>query len=221
MAIGVTIPAVSAQTIPARMSGLRSLISSFFESTEAQPKYKNNWNEPINQDVKGLFCMYYQNVHGIPRNDVNLLQDLQAVVEYDVSCFCLSETNLDRNRPYIQSEYLARQRKTWKYSATSFSLINMESSLDYVTGGMLTSMVDRWSSRVFKKDSDPSGMGCWSYQTLVGKPKLQDYDYHWVSVYTTQVETAMHGHSSLSLWRTVNPRQPRILTVYHRPDCFY
>ncbi len=45
----------------------------------------------------------------------------------------------------------------------------MESSLDYVTGGMLTSTVDRWSSRVFKKDSDPSGMGCWSYQTLVGK----------------------------------------------------
>jgi hypothetical protein len=56
MAIAVTIPAVSAQTIPTRMSGLRSLISSFFELTEAQPEYKNNhtWNEPINQDVKGL-----------------------------------------------------------------------------------------------------------------------------------------------------------------------
>jgi hypothetical protein len=57
----------------------------------------------------------------------------------------------------------------WNYSATSFSLIDMESSLDYITGGTLTSMVDQWSSRVFKKDSDPLGMGCWSYQTLVGK----------------------------------------------------
>jgi hypothetical protein len=62
MAIGVTIPVVSAQTIPVRMSGLRSLISSFFELTEAQPAYKSNcaWNEPINQDAKGLFCVYYE-----------------------------------------------------------------------------------------------------------------------------------------------------------------
>jgi hypothetical protein len=100
MANGVTIPDVSIQPIPARMLGLRSLISSFFELTEAQPEYKNNcaWNEPINQDAKGLFCLYYQNVHGIPHDDVNLSQDLQALAEYDVSCFCLSETNLDWNR---------------------------------------------------------------------------------------------------------------------------
>jgi hypothetical protein len=99
MANGVTIPDVSVQPIPARMSGLRSLISSFFESTEAQLEYKNNraWNEPTNQDAKELFCLYYQNVHGIPCNDVNLLQDLQALAEYDVGCFCLSETNLDWN----------------------------------------------------------------------------------------------------------------------------
>jgi hypothetical protein len=85
MTIGVTIPVVSAHTIPERMSGLRSLILSFFESTEAQPEYKNNcaWNKPINQDVKGFFCVYYQNVHGIPRDNVNLLQDLQALAEYD------------------------------------------------------------------------------------------------------------------------------------------
>jgi hypothetical protein len=55
----------------------------------------------------------------------------------------LSETNLDWNRPYVWSEYLARHWKTWKYSATSFSLIDMESSSDYVTGGALTSTVDR------------------------------------------------------------------------------
>jgi hypothetical protein len=81
----------------------------------------------------------------------------------------LSETNLNWNRPYVWSEYLARQWKMSKYSATSFSSIDLESSSDYMTGGMLTSVVDRWSPRVFKKDSDPSGMGRWSYQTLVGK----------------------------------------------------
>jgi hypothetical protein len=113
--------------------------------TEEQLEYKDNqaWNDLINGDAKGLFWVYYQNVHGVPCNDVHLLQDLQALAKNDVSCFCLSETNLDWNRPYVQSEYLARQQKTWVYSATSFSLINMESSLDYMTGGMLTSMVDR------------------------------------------------------------------------------
>jgi hypothetical protein len=169
MATGVTIPGISAPTTPEGMSGLRSLISSFFASTETQPKYKDNqaWNDPINGDVKGLFRVYYQNVHGVPCNDVHLSQDLQAL-QYDVSCFCLSETNLDWNRPYVQSEYLARQQKMWVYSATSFSSINMESSSDYMTGGMLTSTVDRWSSHVFNKDSDSLGMGH-LYQTLVGK----------------------------------------------------
>jgi hypothetical protein len=57
----------------------------------------------------------------------------------------------------------------WKHSATSFSTIDMESSSDYMTGGTLTATVDKWSSRVIKKDADPSGMGRWSFQTLVGK----------------------------------------------------
>jgi hypothetical protein len=101
MANVVTIPDVSVQPIPARMLGLRSLISSFFELTEAQPEYKNNhaWNEPINQDAKGLFCLYYQNVHDIPRDDVNLLQDLQALAEYDVGCFFCRKLTLTGTNP--------------------------------------------------------------------------------------------------------------------------
>jgi hypothetical protein len=45
----------------------------------------------------------------------------------------------------------------------------MESSSDYMTGGTLTSTVDKWSSRVLTKESDPSGMGRWSSQTLAGR----------------------------------------------------
>jgi hypothetical protein len=57
----------------------------------------------------------------------------------------------------------------WKHVATSFSSIDMESLSDYITGSTLTSTVDRWSSREFVKDADPSVMGRWSYQMLVGK----------------------------------------------------
>lgn len=155
------------------VSGLGSYITSYFGSTAAPPEHTSNkaWNEPINGDAKGMFRVYYQNVHGVSRDDVTLAQDLQALAEFDVGCFCLSETNLDWHRPYVRSDFLARQRKTWNHAATSFSSIDMESSSDYMTGGTLTSTVDRWSSRVFKKDADPSGMGRWSYQTLVGKKK--------------------------------------------------
>jgi hypothetical protein len=111
MAFGVTNPMVSAQSVHEHYSGLRSYITSFFDSTEAQPEYKSNkvWQDPINGDANGAFRVYYQNVHGIPRDDVSLSQDLQALAKYDVSCFCLSESNLDWHRPYVRSDYLARQ----------------------------------------------------------------------------------------------------------------
>jgi hypothetical protein len=100
------------------------------------------WNDPINGDVNGMFRIFYQNVHGVPRDDVVLAQDLQALEEFDIGCFCLSETNLDWNRPYVWSDFLARQWKTWKHAATSFSSIDMKSSSDYMTGGTLMSTVD-------------------------------------------------------------------------------
>jgi hypothetical protein len=83
--------------------------------------------------------------------------------EYDVGYLCLSETNLDWHRPYVWYDFLAQQQKTWQHAATSFSSIDMESSSNYMTGGTLMSTVDWWSSWVFKKDADPSGMGQWSY----------------------------------------------------------
>jgi hypothetical protein len=46
----------------------------------------------------------------------------------------LSETNLDWKKHYMKNDYLAQQWKTWTYAKTSFSLIDMESSSDYMTG---------------------------------------------------------------------------------------
>lgn len=168
MAIGEVLQSTSVRD---SVSGLSSYITSYFTSTAPQTQFTPNrsWNDTINSDADGMFRVYYQNVHGVARDDVSLAQDLQALAEFDVGCFCLSETNLDWNRLYVKYDFLSRQRKTWKHAATSFSSIEMESSSDYMTGGTLTSIVDKWSSRVSKKENDPSGMGRWSSQTLVGK----------------------------------------------------
>jgi hypothetical protein len=58
---------VSVRNIVNNVSGLGSYISSYFESTATQPQYKPNreWNDPINKDAKGMFQVYYQNVHGV------------------------------------------------------------------------------------------------------------------------------------------------------------
>ena len=171
MVIGGALQSVSVQNIASSVSGLRSYTSTCFEPNATQPQYKpsREWNDPINNDAKGMFRAYYQNVHGVPRDDATLGQDLEVLAAFDVGRLCLSETNLDWNRSCVKYDFLSRQRKTWKHAATTFSSIEMESSSDYMTGGTITSTVGKWSSRVHKKQPDPSGMGRWSSQTLVGK----------------------------------------------------
>lgn len=195
MVIGVTIPTVSFQGIANCVFGLKSCVMSYFTWTAEQQEHWLNqpWNDPINGDAAGNFRVYYQNVHGIPCDDVSLQQELQALAEYDVGCMCLLETNIDWNQPYIQSDFLSRQQKTWTYASTSFSSIDMESSWDYMTGGMLTSSVDKWSSQVFDKNSNPSGMGWWSYQMLMGK---------WNTKVTiiTGYQCMQNSSSSKSVW---------------------
>jgi len=146
-------------------------ITKYFDTTTPAPEYKRNdpWNHLINDDAKGLFRVYYQNPHGVPRDMVSLGQDLNALAEHDVGCYCFAETNLDWSRPHVKNEFLTQQRKVWKYATTAFSSIEIPSSSDYLTGGTLTSAVGSWSTRVSKKEEDPSGMGRWSSLTLIGK----------------------------------------------------
>ena len=176
MAIGdnlLPLVSVSVRGLAQSAAGLGTYISSYFESTTTTPQYTSNraLNDPINNDAKGMFRVYYQNVHGVPRDDATLGQDLEALAACDVGCLCLSETNLDWNRSYVKFDFLSRQRKTWKHAATSFASIDMESSSDFTTGGTLTSIVDKWSSRVTMKEIDPSGMARWSAETMAGKKK--------------------------------------------------
>jgi hypothetical protein len=78
------------------MTRLLSRITRFFQPPE--PEYQPNvaWNDPINTDAEGLFRLYFQNVHGLSRDLVTLHHDLETLRNFDVSCFCLAETNMSR-----------------------------------------------------------------------------------------------------------------------------
>ena len=169
MAIGIATPDTVLETFQ-HIPGVHTIMN-YFTSTKMQPQYKPNeaWNNPINDDAQGMFQLYYQNTHSIPWDDVLLGQDLQTLADFDVRCFCLSETNLDWQCHYVRNDFLSRQCRTWTYTKTSFSSIDMKLPTDYITGGTLTSRIGTWSSRVLSSEQDPSGMGRWSQITLTGK----------------------------------------------------
>jgi hypothetical protein len=105
----------------------------------------------------------------VPLDEVTLDHDLKALAEFDVSCYCFAETNLDWRQSYIRNAFLHCQQSIWKYANTSFSSIDIPLPSDFLTGGTLTSAVGSWSSCVLSKEQDPLGMGWWNSITLVGK----------------------------------------------------
>ena len=79
-----------------RVPGLSRITRFLIPATET-PNLRTNsaWNHPINDDAAGCFQLYYQNPHGVPWDEVTLDHDLKALAEFDVSCYCFAETNLD------------------------------------------------------------------------------------------------------------------------------
>jgi hypothetical protein len=69
-------------------------------------------------------------------------------------------------------EFLGQQCSVWKGQGgikTAVSSINLDSLLDYQTGGTVTSAVGPWCTQVLSTNSDPSGMGRWSSLTFIGR----------------------------------------------------
>jgi hypothetical protein len=85
-----------------------SRITWFLILATETPDLRTNsaWNHPINDDAAGCFWLYYQNSHGVPWDEVTLDPDLKALAEFDVSCYCFAETNLDWRQSYIQNAFL-------------------------------------------------------------------------------------------------------------------
>jgi hypothetical protein len=61
----------------------------------------------------------------------------------------------------------------WKYAKSFFSLIDTESPTDHITGGMVTSALGSWSSRVLSAEQDPTSMGRWSKLLFTGKKQTK------------------------------------------------
>jgi hypothetical protein len=51
----------------------------------------------------------------------------------------------------------------------------MESPTDHITGGIITSALGSWSSRVLSAEQDPTGMGRWSKLLFTGKKQRYHY----------------------------------------------
>jgi hypothetical protein len=102
---------------------------------------------------------------------VSLGQGLSFMQQFDVSCFCFAETNLNWHRPHVQMNFLTQQRTIWKGlggAKSALSSIDLDSASDFQTGGTATSAVGAWCTRVLATETDPLGMGRWSCLTFIG-----------------------------------------------------
>lgn len=167
---------------------------NYFTSTKTPSTHKPNeaWNNLINNDAAGMFQLYYQNTHGVPWDEVQLNQDFWVLAEFNLGCYCFSETNLDWRCYFVRNDFLQKQWQMWKYAKSSFSLIDMESTADYITGGMVTSVLGSWSSRVLSADQDPTSMGRWSELLLTGKKQTK------ISLFTGY--WCVHSNGDASTW---------------------
>jgi hypothetical protein len=147
-------------------------IANFFQPPAPADRINKAWNDPITTNANGQFRLYFQNPHGLPRDMVSLNQDLSTMQAFDVSCFCLAETNLNWHCPHVKMEFLSQQRLVWKGhggAKSALSSIDLDSTSDFQTGGTITSVVGPWCTRVLMAESDPSGMSRWSCLTFIGR----------------------------------------------------
>jgi hypothetical protein len=71
-----------------RLLGL-SPITWFLIPATKTPNLRTNsaWNHPINDDAAGCFQLYYQNLHGVPQDEVTLDHDLKALARTQEKIF--------------------------------------------------------------------------------------------------------------------------------------
>ncbi len=93
-----------------------------------------------------------------------------ALTKYKVNLFCFQETNIAWDTPQERIATSAlRHFQTRPTIATSIS-----SEPGATHGGTAIGTWGAWSGRVIAKGQDPSGLGRWSYITMIGKGQVKN-----------------------------------------------
>jgi hypothetical protein len=121
-------------------------------------------------DTSTTFRIILQNPNGIQpgRKDYDFQYSLANCHSLGMRVLSLVDTKLNwtKETSYHTANWF---HKIWNFSSISHSQINESFNSSFQPGGILTAVVDRWTSRVHSKHQDPYRLGRWSFVTLRGK----------------------------------------------------
>lgn len=101
----------------------------------------------------------------------SLLQLYQTIQEKGVDIVCITETNVYWERCHIYHQLKKRSTMCGPKNRISFctSEFNIKWNSNYKPGGAVTFILNNVSSAILRKEQESSGIGRWTYLTILGK----------------------------------------------------
>ena len=116
--------------------------------------------------------IFYMNINGLKlgQGGHSLLQLCLTLKEKDVDIVCLTEKNVHWTRTHVYRKYRQTLRDTRPKHKISFctSESDITWNSDCNSGGTVMFTLDIVSSTVLQKGQDSSGMGRWTFLTILG-----------------------------------------------------
>jgi len=149
---------------------------TLFDTVEAfrtiNPDKDEVWGHHIEEiDIDTTICLFFNNPNGL-----KLTTDPQSI-QYSLSLLsslgaggiCLAETNINWGNYQVSQRFWSLIKQTWQHSTYTTSHGEGPIVGEIQPGGTLTTIMNKWTSRVLERGTDPFGMGRWTYITLRGK----------------------------------------------------
>jgi ribonuclease HI len=152
----------------------KSFITDYISQHSSNPHFleaEQTWGHALEQiETSTILRVLLQNPNGLkPSHQDELFLNLQTCSSIGTGILCLPETNTNWSN-YTNTQTLRQSLKSvWSHSTFQTSNSSEKFESDYQPGGTVTMVVNRWTSRVVDKGSDPFGLGRWTYITLRGK----------------------------------------------------
>ena len=113
------------------------------------------------------------NINGLElgKGDHSFIQLCLTLKEKGVDMVCLTETNVHWERAHVYHQFRRTVKDAWPKNKIIFcaSESNIKWNSDYKPGGTTMFTLNNISSAVLQKGHDPSGMGRWTFITILGK----------------------------------------------------
>ena len=168
--------------------------------------------------------IFYMNINGLKlgQGGHSLLQLCITLKDKGVDIVCLTETNVHWARAHVYHKFRKTLTDTWPKQKLSFctSESDIKWNSDSKPGGTAMFTLNNVSSTVLQKGQYPSGMGRWTFLTILGKNNSRTTIFTMYRPCKGQIETVGDTTIIKQQWsimqqtkRKEHPRQAAIADI--------